>query len=83
MYPPDMGDWVRFRLADVFLPSQDELFNAPSDDTEMEGAIVDFSDSGLKPRAFAIVEVVGGQTMVVPVGKLKLIKAASAENKET
>jgi hypothetical protein len=73
---------VRFRAVDVFLPGQEELLNPPPAKTEMEGAIVDFSDSGLKPHAFAIVEVADGQTMVVPVEKLKLIKAASVESKE-
>jgi len=80
MYPTDKGDWVRFRVADVFLPSQEELLSAPSADTEMEGTIVDFSDSGLKLRAFAVVEVVNKQTMVVPVEKLKLITPASSKN---
>jgi hypothetical protein len=80
MYPTDKGDWVRFRVADVFLPSQEELLSAPSADTEMEGTIVDFSDSGLKLRAFAVVEVVNKQTMVVPVEKLKLITPALSKN---
>jgi hypothetical protein len=80
MYPTDKGDWVRFRVEDVFLPGQEELLSAPSTGTEMEGAIVDFSDSGLKLRAFAVVDVVNGQTMVVPVEKLKLITPASSKN---
>jgi hypothetical protein len=49
-------------------------------DTEIEGTIVDFSDSGLKLRAFAVVEVVNGRTMVVPVEKLTLITPASRES---
>lgn len=36
----------------------------------MQGVIVAFSDSGPKQRAFAIVEIVGGLRMVVPVEKL-------------
>jgi hypothetical protein len=42
--------------------------------------IVDFSDSGLKLRAFAVVEVVNGRTMVVAVEKLTLITPASPES---
>jgi hypothetical protein len=45
----------------------------------MEGAIVGFSDSGPRQRAFAVVEVVHRQTMVVPVEKLKVVRPASAE----
>jgi hypothetical protein len=41
-------------------------------DSEAEGTIVDFSDSGLAPRAFALVEMVYTQTVVVPVSKLWL-----------
>jgi len=73
---------VRFQLADVFLPGPEELLSAPSRETEVEAAVTDFSDCGLKPRAFAVVEVVNGQTMVVPVEKLKVIRAASSKSKE-
>jgi hypothetical protein len=60
----------------VFLPSPEELPGAPSADTETEGVIVDFSDSGMKRHAFAIVELDNGQKMVVPVEKLKLATAS-------
>jgi hypothetical protein len=55
----------------VFLPSQEQLVRVPWVESEMQGVILDFSDSGLKQRAFAIVEVVGGLRIVVPVEKLK------------
>jgi hypothetical protein len=42
-----------------------------SADAETEGAIVDFSDSGPKRHAFAVVELDNGQTMIVPVKNLK------------
>jgi hypothetical protein len=57
----------------VFLPSPDDLLQGSSADTETEGAIVDFSDSGPKRHAFAVVELDSGQTMIVPVEKLKLV----------
>ncbi len=47
---------------------------------ETEGAIVDFSDSGAKPRAFAVVEVDDGQTIVIPVEKLTLVRSAPPES---
>jgi hypothetical protein len=70
--PTDKGTRVRFRVSDVFLPNPEELLKALFGDTEMEGTIVDFSDSGAKRDAFAVVEVDSGQTWVVPAQKLKL-----------
>lgn len=69
------GDIVRFHAADVFLPIHDELQRILSLSEELEGTVVDFSDSGMKPRIFAIVEVVTRQTMVVPIAKLHLRSA--------
>ena len=64
---------MRFRVSDVFLPSPEELPTEPSQSAEMEGKIVDFSDSGLQVRVFAVVDVGGDQSVVVPVKKLHLI----------
>lgn len=41
-----------------------------ADGAEVEGTIVDFSDSGSVPRMFAVVEVLQRQTVVVPVANL-------------
>ena len=48
---------------------------APPLEDEMEGTIVDFSDSGQRPRFFALVDVVRRQTLVVPVDKLHCVQA--------
>jgi len=64
----------------VFLPSPEELLPGPFFDTEAEGAIVGFSDSGFKLHAFAIVELDNKQTMVVPVEKLKGTKGRRKYN---
>ena len=71
---------MRFRVSDVFLPSQEELMSAYSGEMELEGAIIEFSDSGTKLRAFAVVELGSRKTIVVPVEKLKLVTPASSEN---
>jgi len=63
---------VQFHLADVFLPAPEEIRHAFFDLDEIEGTITDFSDSGSVPKAFAVVEVILRQTMVVPVEKLEL-----------
>jgi hypothetical protein len=67
------GDMVRFTVADVFLPVPGGVFAPPSGDTQLEGKVVGFSDSGSKPRAFAVVEVTRREMVVVPVEKLELV----------
>lgn len=66
-----VGDRVRFSLDSVFLPGPDETRASLSLESEVEGTIVDFSDSGPTPRAFAVVDVIRQQTVVVPVDKLR------------
>lgn len=61
---------MRFHLVDVFLPAPEEIRRAVFDLDEIEGVVTDFSDSGNVPKAFAVVEVIQRQTMVVPVEKL-------------
>ncbi len=62
---------MRFRIADIFLPAPAEMWAASVDETEVVGSIVDFSDSGSALQAFAVVEVVRSQTVIVPIGKLR------------
>jgi len=64
---------VRFQASEVFLANQEAWLSAPPGLTEMRGVIVDFSDSGAKLRAFAVIELIDGQTIVVPVEKLTLV----------
>ena len=64
----------------MFFPAADTANVELSGDAEMEGSIVDFSDSGLERQAFAVVDVGRGQRMVVPVRKLQLIAPASGNS---
>jgi hypothetical protein len=57
------------RLSDVFLPAADDP--SPRDE-EMEGTVIDFSDSGAQARFFAVVEVVRKQTVIVPMHELRI-----------
>ncbi len=75
-HPTREGDRVRFRLADVFLPSAEEVL-ALSPATELEGVVVDFSDSGAESRVFAVVDVIRRQKVVVPVAKLQVVASPS------
>jgi hypothetical protein len=66
-----IGDRVWFSVASIFLP-EPEAAPALSPALEIEGVIVDFSDAGTAARAFAIVEIVRTETVVVPVDKLRI-----------
>ena len=57
---------------------QDETsLSALPQNVEIEGKVIGFSDSGSEPRAFALVEVVRTQTVVVRVGELGLVEPAT------
>ncbi|HLQ51103.1 MAG TPA: hypothetical protein VK129_06360 [Terriglobales bacterium] len=68
---------MRFQVSDIFLPSPGGVLPSTPEETELEGTIVDFSDSGLRSRFFAVIEVVRIQLLIVPVDKLEVIKAAT------
>jgi hypothetical protein len=65
------GNRVRFRVEDVFWSNEEGVFAPLAPGTEVDGVIVSFSDSGSKPKAFAVVEVVRKQTLIVPLEKLQ------------
>lgn len=65
------GDTVRFQVADIVLPAADDLSKALTSADELEGTVVNFSDSGLRPRVFAVVDVIARRSFVVPVEKLQ------------
>jgi len=66
-------------MSDVFLPSPEEVLPRMVLTDEVEGTVVGFSDSGVEPRAFAVVEVVRRQEVIVPVDKLHVIAASNEE----
>lgn len=74
---PLPGSKVSFQVCDVFLPNGDELRAAFPDKEWLEGTVVGLSDSGKQPDAFAVIELVHKQNVVVPIEKLR--KAGNAE----
>jgi hypothetical protein len=72
---------VRFQVSDIFLPNSGGLSTAlseePEPELELEGTIVDFSDSGSQARYFAVIEVVKTHSLIVPVEKLEVVEAFS------
>jgi hypothetical protein len=53
------------------MPAADDLPKALTSADQLEGTVVNFSDSGLLPRVFAVVDVVARRSFVVPVEKLQ------------
>jgi hypothetical protein len=70
---------VRFRATDIFLPSAETVLSV-SPGEELEGVVVNFSDSGSTSRAFAVVDLIRRQNVVVPVEKLEVV-ASHSENR--
>jgi len=67
-----VGDKVRFQVADIFLPTRDDLPQVLATAQELEGTVMDFSDSGPQPCVFAVVDVIAHHNVVLPVDKLEL-----------
>ena len=65
---------MRFRISDAFLPEAEELRVLASPTESLEGTVVDFSDSGLQLRYFAVVDVVTRYAVVVPVHRLEVVQ---------
>jgi hypothetical protein len=68
-----IGDRVSFRIADVFLPEPPEVLASLTADIEANGVVVEFSDSGSSPRAYAVVRITAQQSVLLPVGSLRIL----------
>ena len=67
-----IGDRVSFRISDVFLPEPSEVLASLTADNETNGVVVEFSDSGNKLRAYAVVRITPQQAVLVPVNALRV-----------
>jgi hypothetical protein len=70
---PQIGDRVRFRVSDVFLPEPAEVLANLTPDVEANGVVVEFSDSGSSPRVYAVVRITAQQSVLLPVGSLRVL----------
>jgi hypothetical protein len=68
---PQVGDRVRFRISDVYLPEPAEVLANLTADTEVNGVILEFSDSGDSPRIYAVVQITSRQIVLLPVSALR------------
>ena len=68
-----IGDRVSFRVSDVYLPEPDEVLANLTADVETSGVVIEFSDSGDRPRAYALVRITARQAVLLPVGALHIL----------
>ena len=71
-----IGDRVSFRISDVFLPEPAEVLANLTSDVEANGVVVEFSDSGSSPRAYAVVRISPQQAVLLPVSALRVVDCA-------
>ena len=69
----EIGDRVRFRIGDVFLPEPAEVLAKLTGDAETTGTVVEFSDSGSSQRAYAVVRITPEQAVLLPVSALRVL----------
>jgi hypothetical protein len=68
-----IGDRVSFHISDAFLPEPAEVLASLTVDAETNGVVIEFSDSGSSPRAYAVVQITPKQKVVLPVGALQIL----------
>jgi hypothetical protein len=68
-----IGDRVSFRISDVFLPEPSQVLANLTVDVEAEGVVVEFSDSGNSPKAYAVVRVTPKQMVLLPMKALRVL----------
>lgn len=69
-----VGDRVSFSISDVFLPEPSEVLATLTVDIRTEGVVVEFSDSGSTPRAYAMVRITPQQMVLLPIAALQVLK---------
>ncbi|MGH9621010.1 MAG: hypothetical protein ACRD45_15060 [Bryobacteraceae bacterium] len=72
----EIGNRVSFRISDVYLPEPSEVLAHLSPETEANGVVVEFSDSGSNPRAYAVVRLTAEQSVLLPVTALRVVASA-------
>jgi hypothetical protein len=73
----NIGDRVSFRISDAFLPEPAEVLAILTVESETNGVIVEFSDSGKSPRAYAVVQISPHQKVVLPVEAVRVLAQKS------
>ena len=67
------GDRVSFKVRDAFVPTPNDLLAYLTEETELQGTIVGFSDSGPMARYFAVVGVTASRRVIVPLDRIRRV----------
>ncbi|HUI83239.1 MAG TPA: hypothetical protein VL240_03400 [Candidatus Binatia bacterium] len=67
---------MSFRISDVFLPEPSEVLANLTPEVETHGVVVEFSDSGSSPKAYAVVRITPQQAVLLPVSALRVLDCA-------
>jgi len=70
------GDRVHFAIDSVFLPPASDVLAALRPADHLVGTVTQFSGSGTREKAFAVIVLAGQKSLVVPVEKLSRIEGA-------
>jgi hypothetical protein len=71
-----IGDRVSFQIFNVFLPEPSEVLTKLTVELEANGIVMEFSDSGSSPRAYAVVRITSEQSVLLPVNALQVLNVA-------
>ena len=70
---------VHFSAADIYFPDPAKVVLELHREKEIKGEVIDFSDDGKQKDAFAVIKVHPiSQPVLVPVGRLRLVPAATS-----
>jgi hypothetical protein len=70
---------VHFSAADIYFPDLAKVLLELHRDKDIEGEVIDFSDSGTRKDDFAVIKVDRiSQPLLVPVDRLRLLPAATS-----
>jgi hypothetical protein len=70
---------VHFTVADVYFPDPAKVVLELHGDKEIEGEVIDFSDSGEQKDAYAVIKVERlSRPVLVPVDRLKVTPAGTS-----
>jgi hypothetical protein len=69
---------VRFRPADIYFPEASKVLTELYNDEQLEGEVIDLSDSGMQKDVFAVIKVERvSQAVLVPVNRIVIVEAAT------
>ena len=78
-----IGNWVAFRVVDVYLPGSADVLRGLDEHTVLLGRLIGFSDSGPRVEVFSVVELAeGGQTVIISTEKLAAFDIRENPDKE-